>query len=171
LQNADLLQTIAEVAVAFLGFASLVSILGRRASSAPPELQAGRLRGMVQSGLVVITFCFVPFIFHRFGVPEELVWRFSSAGLAVAGIGLLRFGLGVTRRLRVAGFASAQHSRRTVVFIANVAAAETVLIASVLGILHDHAAAAYLAGLLAFLFLSGFLFAGVISSFLVGDEG
>jgi hypothetical protein len=171
LQNADLLQTIAEVAVAFVGFASLVSILGRRASSAPPELQAGRLRGMVQSGLVVIAFCFVPFIFHRFGVPEPLVWRLSSAGLAVAGIGVLRFGLGITRRLRADGLASAQHRRRTRVFIANVAAAEVVLSASILGVLHERAAAAYLTGLLAFLFLAGFLFAGVISSFLISDEG
>ncbi len=149
---------------------SLVSILGHRASSAPFELQAGRLRGMVQSGLVVIGFCFVPFIFHRFGVPEQLVWRLSGAGLAIAGLGLLRFGLGLTRRMRGAGLASAQHRRRTFVFILNTAAAELVLSASVIGVLDDRAAAGYLTGLLAFLFQAGFLFAGVISSFLVGNE-
>ena len=77
MQNTDLLQTIAEVAVAFVGFASLAGIVGSRPRAEPSELQAGRLRGMVQSGLVVIAFCFVPFIFDGFGVPEQLVWRFS----------------------------------------------------------------------------------------------
>ncbi len=169
LQNADLLQTIAEVAVAFVGFASLAGIVGSRQSAPTSEVQAGRLRGMVQSGLVVIAFCFVPFIFDRFGVPEQLVWRFSSAGLAVAGIGLAWSAVRLSRRVREAELATIKSRRRMLAF--GIAVAEVLLGATVVGVLHDRAAAAYLAGLLVFLFLAGFLFAGVISSFFVRQKG
>ena len=117
----------------------------------------------MQCGLVVITFSFVPFIFDRFGFPEQWVWRLSSAGLAVAGIALARFGLKLSRRVREAELANIRRRSRTVGFL--VIVAEVLLAATAVGELHDRAAAAYLAGLLSFLFLAGFLFAGVISSF------
>ena len=57
----DLLLSIAEVAVAFAGFASLVSILGRRSSRDSPVVQAARLRGLIISSLIVVAFAFFPF--------------------------------------------------------------------------------------------------------------
>ena len=87
MQNADLLLTIAEVAVAFAGFASLVSILGRRASRDPPIVQAARLRALIVSGLMVVAFAFVPFLPHRMGLSDPSVWRLSSALFAAATAG------------------------------------------------------------------------------------
>ncbi len=169
MQNADLLQTIAEVAVAFVGFASLAGIVGIRPIEEPSELQSGRLRGMVQAGLMVIAFCFVPFVFDRFGVPESWVWRFSSTGLAVAGIGLARFGLKLSRLVPAAEIETVRHRSRAVAI--TTVAAVVLLSAAAAGLLHERVAAAYLAGLLAFLFLAGFLFAGVVSSYFVTKRG
>ena len=56
LQDSDLLLTFAEVAVAFAGFASLVSILGQRSS--PDDLRATsvRMRAMILYSLLVVGF-------------------------------------------------------------------------------------------------------------------
>jgi len=59
-QENDLLLTIAEVAVAFVGFSSLVSLLGRRTSRDDPRLDAIRMRGLIESSLLVVAFSLTP---------------------------------------------------------------------------------------------------------------
>lgn len=50
----DILLTTAEVAVAFAGFASLVTILGRRSAHVDPRITELRFRGMLTNSLLVI---------------------------------------------------------------------------------------------------------------------
>ncbi len=68
MRDADLFLTIAEVAVAFAGFASLVGILGQRSSRDDPRVLGVRMRGMILFSLLAVAFSLVPFAFHRWVV-------------------------------------------------------------------------------------------------------
>ena len=82
MEHGDLLLTIAEVAVAFAGFASIVGILGTRSASSAPRVNALRMRIMLLHSLVVVAFSLVPHILHSYGLQEGTVWR-ASSGLYV----------------------------------------------------------------------------------------
>ncbi len=56
MSESDVLLTIAEVAVAFAGFASLVGVLGQRSSADDPRVIGLRMRGMLLSSLMVVAF-------------------------------------------------------------------------------------------------------------------
>ncbi|KPK57583.1 MAG: hypothetical protein AMS21_11305 [Gemmatimonas sp. SG8_38_2] len=84
MEGADLLPTLAEIAVAFAGFASLVSILGGRSSGDQLVANLVRLRGMLQSAIVVLAFSFAPFLPAKFGASAEVSWRTAGAVYALA---------------------------------------------------------------------------------------
>ena len=68
LSESELLLTISELSVAFAGFASLASILGRRMSKDDPRLDAGRLLNMLTVSLSLTVLALVPFL------PMLLEW-------------------------------------------------------------------------------------------------
>lgn len=77
-----ILQTFAEVAVAFAGFASLISLLGRSSEF----LDGSRLLGMVRTSLLVTGFALFPFVPLAIGMSEHGAWRLSAILLvAVSG--------------------------------------------------------------------------------------
>jgi len=84
MENAELLPTLAEIAVAFAGFASLVSILGGRSSGEQLLANLVRLRGMLQSAILVLAFSFAPFLPAKFGASAEFSWRAAGAVFAFA---------------------------------------------------------------------------------------
>ena len=80
----ELLLTYIEVAVAFAGFAALVTAIRDRGSSeVNPHLWV-RLRGMVELALLVAAFSAGALCMRAFGVPDETLWRICSGGLAAA---------------------------------------------------------------------------------------
>lgn len=83
MEHQDLLQTFAEVAVAFAGFSALVSIFDRRAESDDPRIRHFRVRVMVEYSLCVVVFSFVPYLLEATLGSEEIAWRVSSATLAI----------------------------------------------------------------------------------------
>jgi len=62
--NSDLLQTFSEIAVAFAGFASLISLLGRSSQF----IDGSRLLGMVRTSLLVTGFALFPLVLHAAGI-------------------------------------------------------------------------------------------------------
>ena len=84
----ETLLTIAEVSVGFAGFASIVTVLGKR-SGAEALQDSLRIRIMLVYSLSVAFLCFLPAILREYAVPEATVWRLSSAVLA--GTALLLF--------------------------------------------------------------------------------
>ena len=82
--NADLLLTIAEIAVAFAGFASLVSVLSSARNERHALAQSILFRTMVLMSLAVVAFSLVPFMTHGFGFPSSVSWRLAS-GLFLLG--------------------------------------------------------------------------------------
>jgi hypothetical protein len=86
LSESELLLTISELSVAFAGFASLASILGRRFSKDDPRLDAGRLLNMLTASLAITVLALVPFLPMLLEWSPRWVWGASGVmGLAAIG--------------------------------------------------------------------------------------
>jgi hypothetical protein len=83
MEDAELLPTLGEIAVAFAGFASLVSILSGRSSGEQLVANIVRLRGMLSAAIIVLAFSFAPFLPAKFGASDELSWRAAGAVFTV----------------------------------------------------------------------------------------
>ena len=84
MEHQDLLQTFAEVAVAFAGFSALVSVFDRRAEADDPRIRHYRVRVMVEYSVCVSIFSFVPYLLNELFASEEIAWRVASALLAIS---------------------------------------------------------------------------------------
>ena len=157
MQDADLLPTLAEISVAFAGFASLVSILGGRSSGEEHVANIVRLRGMLVSALTVLAFSLAPFLLDRFGVSDEVSWRAAGTVFVLATLGPMPF-----RYRRI--LASPVNSRVALSLGLVQLLAGLVLATSVAALSRTAVVGAYHALLFAFLFTSGILFMRVVSS-------
>jgi hypothetical protein len=77
-QGADVLLTIAEVAVAFAGFASIVVLFQHRDPLRWPPAVVVRLRTMIEGSLVTLFSALLPFILFHFGMNGEALWATCS---------------------------------------------------------------------------------------------
>jgi hypothetical protein len=166
MEDAELLLTVAEIAVAFAGFSGLVTILGQRLSRVHPQLVEHNLRAMILTSLLAVSFSLFPFLPYKLGVSPGIAWRISAGvfGLVSA---VYFFNTGTRRRaLGRSG-------------VADVLSAGTLLNATLwlLAILVLLAVAAGIAGagyyfiaLFIVLYVSGQLFFTVFVSLLKGRE-
>jgi hypothetical protein len=76
--------TVAELAVAFAGFAGLVTVLTRRLTGAEREFDIVRLRDLLLLSLLAAAFALFPELPVLFGAGEDATWRLSSFFLAAA---------------------------------------------------------------------------------------
>lgn len=83
MSSREVLLTIAEIAIAVIGFAGIVSALRPRGSEAADAMHRLRLRLMVEASGVVMVFAFLPFLIGAELDGPEL-WAVASAILAVA---------------------------------------------------------------------------------------
>lgn len=74
----DFLLAVSEVAVAFAGFASIVTAIGKQAHSEDPRVNAGRLEIMIAVSLAAVLFSFLPFLPAKFGLVDSKVWFICS---------------------------------------------------------------------------------------------
>lgn len=82
MQGADVLLTIAEVAVAFAGFASIVVLFQHRDPAKWPQAVVVRLRTMIEGSLAALFSALFPFVLHHLGLPAKPLWALSSLVLA-----------------------------------------------------------------------------------------
>ena len=94
----DVLLTIAEVAIAVLGFAAIVTALRHRSGQRADLLTQYRIRVMIGMSATALLFSFLPFVFRAAGLQESSVASVSSALFAVALAILLGRGLSHQRR-------------------------------------------------------------------------
>ncbi len=80
----DVLLTIAEVAIAVLGFAAIVTALRRRSAQRADLLTRFRLGIMIETSTAVLLFSFLPFVFRAAELQESSIVSVSSASFAVA---------------------------------------------------------------------------------------
>jgi len=99
--QSELLLTLAQIGMAFAGFAGLVSLLGRPDPRASTRLNEIRFRSMVELALTLAAFALLPFVPAEFGLPAAVSWRLSSSGYAVASAAFL--GSSVVRNRRSMG--------------------------------------------------------------------
>ena len=76
----DALLTIAEIAIAVVGFAGIAFVL--RAGS-PKPINLFRLQLMVETSVLAVTFSFLPILLLTTALGPDSVWALSSAGLGV----------------------------------------------------------------------------------------
>jgi hypothetical protein len=162
--ESDLLLTTAEIAVAFAGFASLISVIGR-GSAADPRRAAFLLRFTLEIALFVVAFSLIPFLPLKYGVASESAWRFSSLLFAIAS---QIFSFRMTQRYRRSGLEVAVSVKVFVVLLS--AGADILLFTNALGLYGSAAFPVYLTGLFANLGLAGFYFLLVVDSVFSADE-
>ena len=162
--NADFLFVTAEIAAAFVGFASVVAILGQRVTRDAPSLDAFRLRGMVQIGLFVVLSALLPYLLHSAGFVGAALWRISSALVSVAGVALLIDTIVMIRRV-----ALVSPTRTWVGLLAGalVAATPLLLVLAALGI-PPNPVSSYLVALYLYLLVTALGLFRIVTSLLGG---
>ena len=83
MEHRDTLLTIAEIAVALAGFASLVSVIGGRQNDTSRVIASLRLRTMLEVAFRNTFFALLPLPFLQLAPSDPILWRLSS-GLYIA---------------------------------------------------------------------------------------
>ena len=99
--STDVLLTIAEVSIAVLGFAAIVTALRHNSGQRADLLTQLRIRVMIGASAAALLFSFLPFVFRAAGLQESSVASVSSALFAV-GLAILS-GRGLARQRRQIG--------------------------------------------------------------------
>jgi len=82
--HSDWLQTLAEIAIGFAGFAALIA--GMRRRDGPIDLEnAGRGRAVVETSLSVLFGCTIPVLLHGLGISEESAFRIAGSLFLLVG--------------------------------------------------------------------------------------
>jgi hypothetical protein len=87
MEEADTLQSFAEIGVALAGFTGVAAVLGRRAAGAWSYVELGQLRQLLESSLAVVLLSLLPLVLERFAEPPA-VWRACNGLAALAGLAL-----------------------------------------------------------------------------------
>ena len=159
------LSLVAELAIALAGFASLVTIIGRRQGREDRVLDAIRLRSMLEFSLLTAAFALLPLVPFHAGLSQNSTWRLCAALFAGSG-GL--YSIYWFRRL--SDIADYQVRRPwTFLWISLSVSAVVVLLAVATGWL-PKPEAAYLWGLYAYLSIAALIFLRLVRSLLEGDR-
>jgi len=161
------LHLLAELAVAFAGFASLVSIVGSRRGRDAPEIDASRIRGMLEASLLVAAFAIIPILSHEAGLSISVAWQ-VSAGLFAVSVAII-----VVLQARRSHALRGSDYRATRYWQASAAslwlACLGALLSTAMGTV-ENAAFGYTFGLFAFLVYAGLLFIRLVSSLLSASQ-
>jgi hypothetical protein len=159
-QGADILETIAELSVAFAGFTGVVVAFGRRPHHQSSEIDAHAFRAMLAASLQALFFSVFPFLLAASGLEGSRLWRTSSAlmlvGLAIGATIDVRFARRADRRSWATSDRILQFAIPAVGLAAGVAQ-----LANVAGVVPTPFAA-YLGGLLFFLLFSAVMFVRLV---------
>ena len=156
--NQDVLIGFAEVSVVLAGFSGISVILSRRQLDQWSFAEAARMTCMIESSLTAAFFAILPIAISSFGTGDPLSWGLSSAILAL--VTLYHMILNA-RRMRRA-YAIDPEDRLPIAFRAVMALIGfiivVILILNSLGVIFDHSAGPYFAGLLFHLAFAGLMF-------------
>jgi hypothetical protein len=83
MQGEGILETIAEVSVAFTGFTGVVAVFGRRPGAPWDSLEVFRFRVLLGASLAALLFSLLPLLLHHAGLSEVATWRTASALVAL----------------------------------------------------------------------------------------
>jgi hypothetical protein len=167
LGETDVLLTVAEIAIAFAGFATLAAVFTTRIDGDGEREQFSALfRTLLIYSLATVGLCFVPFVPQWYGASTNSSWYFSSwiMGFAVSAINLW-----LTPRNRAGNSQLANHRWLTLTLWTALAWVPVLLSGLAIGGLGS-ASAHYLVALLITLLLSASAFVRVIVDSLAGSR-
>ncbi len=96
MDESSLLETTAEIAVAFAGFISIFLVLASRDGRFAPG-SALAIRAIVLGSVTPVFLCAVPLVLYSLGVSAPTLWRISSGILVLAGVAISAY-LGLRER-------------------------------------------------------------------------
>ena len=99
--ESSLLETTAEVAVAFAGFIGIFLVLATRDGRFPPR-DALSIRIIVVCSVAPVFYSAVPLVLHSLGVSGATLWRISSGLTGLAGVAIAAHLARKSRALAVA---------------------------------------------------------------------
>ncbi len=156
------LLTIAEIAIAVIGFAGIVSALRPRTSGSADAMHRLRVRLMIEGSASVMAFAFLPFVLSGL-FSNSQTWAISSGVLAVTSP--IHIGSVYVRQRRIFGSALL---RETLLFdtftIISAVVVEAILVLNCLGVLFEPQFSAYLVGVLGPLGVAVAMFVRAISA-------
>jgi hypothetical protein len=82
-QGEGILETIAELSVAFTGFTGVVAVFGRRPEAPWAPVEVFRFRVLLGASLATLFFSLLPFILHYSGLSNLVLWRACSGLVAL----------------------------------------------------------------------------------------
>ncbi len=165
MHHGDTLLTIAELAVALAGFASLVSVLGRRSEKISLAQDRSRLQMMLEMGLRNAAFAVIPIPFLEAGLWDPMIWRLLSGLYLLAMIGHIVL---QNRRGQGSHLWGAKGLRVSLVALFTLSAA--VSAANAAGLAGSNSFSLYIASLVVGLCFAGLLFLSVANSIFRGEE-
>ncbi len=169
LQDSDLLQTIAEIAIALTGFTGVVAVLGERGRGKWRAVDLFRFSNLLMTSIAVLFLAFVPILIHKLGAPELTAWRLSS-GMAAAYI-LVAVTRGRSIRRLPQDEQVEIHRPVLGALLAIHAAVFLLLVASGLGVAYSGESGPFLVGLVWLLAFSVFSFVRLLLLLQAGSEG
>jgi hypothetical protein len=89
LSGSSYLLTLAQLALAFVGFATIVVALRQAIGADLSDYHILLFRFFVEVGLIVTALCLIPFLLALFDIAEPTVWRISSAFFGVVTVAYL----------------------------------------------------------------------------------
>jgi hypothetical protein len=158
----------AELAVSLAGFASLVSVIGRRGDDRSRVVDSFRLRTMLEMALRYAALAIVPLPFLHDAPSDAGIWRVSS-GLYLLSTAL--YAVLATKRMRSYEGMGMTDDRWVQVSTIGLASVSVVVnLANILGLGGSHAASLYVGALVLGLGNAGLLFLSVAASVFRGPE-
>jgi hypothetical protein len=157
-QDHGILELVAELAIAVLGFSGVVAAFGHRSPGDWSELERIRFKGMIKSASMALVLALLPFPFISAGLPKLAVWVWCSAlGGACALLAPLP-DMARVRRARL--WSNPEVSKPTMVFgLATGYGGPLLLLLNATGLLFATSFTPYLVAVL-------FIFGGALASFI-----
>ena len=155
----ETLLVFAELAVAFAGFASVVSVVAGGKLSELPLDYRWSLRGMLVCSLSVCFLAITPIVLDRFEFHADQVWRTSGVVLSIVGVFLV---VGGVRDSRMIAAKTNWLSRYA--WLSPIAISTSIGFVLAFEFAPAHADAIFLSGLVGLLLLSAALFGNIVMS-------
>jgi hypothetical protein len=162
LQGEEILQTIAEVSVAFAGFTGVVVAFGRRPQPGVSTVNAHAFKAMLASSLQALLFSVLPFLFAASGLSEPRLWRVASAFMLLGLLAGAAVDVYFARRTDPVEWTRFDRAFQVLIPLFGLAAVIGQLINLFGGV--EHPFAPYLGGLLFFLFFSSVMFVRLLTA-------
>ncbi len=167
MEHSDILLTLAEVGIAFAGFAGLAGVFGRARVGVDPQIHYHRIRSMIEVALVLVVFSMAPLVMATSQLDGNAVWRLSSLLLAATGLSVILAAAARMRHFRAAaGFSRVL----AIVLLGSGSVVMVVLFANAAGVFPSSAASVYVFCLGWFLIQSSILFLRVLLVFVPRGE-